>query len=103
MPVAKKLNLSSPYSRKAYAYVCENQGCCKRDVAAALATWCDPSKVYYLVNTQISLGNLVAHFKGGRYYLYTYDFIPEILTPSLVRRVSEPSPPYPIYRGLRYS
>ena len=63
----------SPYSEMAIGYVSRNQGCCKFDLARFLTSdprRC-PSKQYYLVNTQIRLGNLIAIFEGSRYYLYT--------------------------------
>jgi hypothetical protein len=33
----------------------------------------DPSRQYYLVNTQIRLGNIVAQYDRGRYRLYVPD------------------------------
>jgi hypothetical protein len=63
----------SPYTHIAIDYVGRNQGCSKYDLASRLARSCSPSKLYYLVNTQIRLGNLLAVYEKGRYYLYTND------------------------------
>ncbi len=64
----------SIYTTRAVAFVAANPGCCKFDLARALtnnARRC-PSKQYYLVNTQIRLGNIVAFAgNGNRYELYT--------------------------------
>lgn len=66
-----KINRQSPYSDAAVDFVSANPGCCKWDLAKHL-TWnpqrC-PSKQYYLVNTQIRLGNINAVKLGNRYSL----------------------------------
>ncbi len=67
----------SIYTRSAVAFVEEHQGCCKYDLAAHLtySSRRGVSKQYYLVNTQIRLGNIVAIRKGNRYELYTPEFL----------------------------
>ena len=66
------IDRSSPYSESVVDFVARNPGCCKFDLAKHL-TWHPqrpPSKQYYLVNTQIRLGNIVAEKQGNRYALH---------------------------------
>jgi len=72
----------SPYSAQAIRFVGEHPGCSKFDLARALTRSplrC-PSRQYYLVNTQVSLGNIVAHrVHSSRYELYLpEDYVPVI-------------------------
>lgn len=60
----------SPYTDTIVEYVRKHSGCCKFDVAKHVSTKRHPSKQYYLVNTQIRLGNIVAVMRKGRYWLY---------------------------------
>jgi hypothetical protein len=66
------MNRKSPYSERAVNFVAAHPGCCKWDLARYLTRnprRC-PSKQYYLVNTQIRLGNIRAVRLGNRYALY---------------------------------
>lgn len=62
----------SPYTEKAVNFVKNHPGCSKYDLARYLTRHPqrDPSKQYYLVNTQIRLGNIKAERKSNRYALY---------------------------------
>lgn len=62
----------SPYTTAAVAFVRSHPGCCKYELAAHLtrSPRRDPSRQYYLVNTQVRLGNIRAERRGGRYALY---------------------------------
>lgn len=66
-----KINRKSPYSGPAVDFVTKNPGCSKMELARYLTynQQRDPSKQYYLVNTQLRLGNLVAEFSKGKYSL----------------------------------
>lgn len=61
----------SPYKESVINFVSNNPGCCKWDVAS----YCTrnplrcPSKQYYIVNTAIKNGWIVARFVGNRYEL----------------------------------
>lgn len=66
----------SPYTDSAVGFVGRNPGCTKFALANWLARRCHPSKLYYLVNTQIRLGNIVAIHQGNRYALYLPDQVP---------------------------
>lgn len=62
----------SPYTNRAIGYVFTNPGCTKWDLASYLTRRpgrC-PSKQYYLVNTQIRLGNIIAIRRSNRYELH---------------------------------
>ena len=69
----------SPYTESAVSYVKRNQGCCKLDLAKGLRRnpRYSPNKLYYLVDTQIRLGNIIAFVKGNRYLLYTPEYARE--------------------------
>jgi hypothetical protein len=62
----------SPYTARAVEFVKKNPGCSKWELAKHLTYSClrCPSKQYYLVNTQIRLGNIDAYRNGNRYELY---------------------------------
>jgi hypothetical protein len=62
----------SPYSERAMAFVALHPGCTKWALASYLTRnpHRSPSKQYYLVDTQIRLGNLRADWRGNRYALY---------------------------------
>ena len=62
----------SPYTSRAVAYVAQHPGCSKWDLASHLTYSAarSPSRQYYLVNTQIRLGHIVAIRRGNRYALY---------------------------------
>ena len=66
----------SPYKETVINYVRNHPGCCKFDVAARCTyngRRC-PSKQYYIVNTAIKNGWIVAlSGKGGAYALYVPD------------------------------
>ncbi len=66
------ISRKSPYSEAAVNFVRLNPGCSKWDLAAHLTRnpLRNPSKQYYLVNTQIRLGNLRAERLSNRYALY---------------------------------
>lgn len=73
---------SSPYTARAVEYVSRNEGCCKFALARHLTNHPrrNPSKQYYLVNTQIRLGNLVAEQgKDGVYRLCTREYYRQLL------------------------
>ena len=59
----------SPYKDSVINYVREHPGCCKYDVAAYVARRCSPNKLYYIVNTAIRNGWIVAEKIGNRYSL----------------------------------
>lgn len=61
----------SPYKDSVISFVRNHPGCCKYDVAKYVThTWKrDPSKQYYIVNTAIRHGWIVAKKVGGRYFL----------------------------------
>lgn len=62
----------SPYTNRAVEFVKNNPGCTKWDLAQYLTYHplrC-PSKQYYLVNTQIRLGNIEAKWCKNHYELY---------------------------------
>ena len=69
----------SPYTEMAVGYVARNPGCCKYDLARFLARRCHPSKLYYLVNTQIRLNNILAMPAGNRYYLFVNDKVGQVI------------------------
>jgi hypothetical protein len=61
----------SPYAYTVVSYVAANPGCSKWDVAAHVtrdSRRC-PSKQYYIVNTAIRYGKVVAAKVGGKYSL----------------------------------
>jgi hypothetical protein len=61
----------SPYKYTVIDYVRRNPGCCKYDVARHVARRCNPSKLYYIVNTAIRNGWIVSGGRNGnRYELY---------------------------------
>ena len=62
----------SKYKDRVIAFVLDNPGCCKMDVARHV-TYCalrSPNKQYYIVNTAIRHGWIEAVRIGGRYKLY---------------------------------
>lgn len=61
----------SPYKDSVIAYVQRNPGCCKWDVANYVARKCNPSKLYYIVNTAIKNKWILAFNHGNRYALFT--------------------------------
>lgn len=66
------LDKSSPYSAAAVEFVKRNPGCSKWALAKYLTRSplrC-PSHQYYLVNTQIRLGNIRAERGRSQYHLY---------------------------------
>ena len=78
----------SPYTKKAVSFVKNNPGCSKMDLASHL-TYCsmrNPSKQYYLVNTQVRLGNIVALRARGRYFLFTPEDEPSFFEKWLMKR-----------------
>lgn len=69
----------SPYKEHVINYVADHPGCSKWDVACRV-TWkhgrC-PSKQYYIVNTAIRNGWIVAFWVGNRYELYIPEDVPQ--------------------------
>lgn len=68
----------SPYTERAVAFVKRNPGCSKFELATALRFGrVHPSKLYYLVNTQLRIGSIVGVLSRGRYYLYVPEDAPK--------------------------
>jgi hypothetical protein len=71
----------SPYKEKVVAYVRANPGCSKLDVARHV-TYCprrSPNRQYYIVNTAVRNGWIVAVWARCRYLLFTPDMVPDHL------------------------
>lgn len=62
----------SPYKERIINFVRANPGCCKYDVArrCTRSYGRNPSKQYYIVNTALRHGWIVAHKVGNRYSLH---------------------------------
>jgi len=76
--MARRRSAWSPYRDMVVAYVRAHPGCCKLDVARHVTRdpRRNPSKQYYVVETAIRNGWIVAYYTGGRYLLYAPDMVP---------------------------
>jgi hypothetical protein len=76
--MARRRSAWSPYRDTVVAYVRSHPGCCKLDVARHVTRdpRRNPSKQYYVVETAIRNGWIVAYYTGGRYLLYVPDMVP---------------------------
>jgi hypothetical protein len=94
----------SPYKEKVVAYVRANPGCSKLDVARHVtrSPWRGPTRQYYIVNTAVRNGWILAFWAGGRYLLFTPDMVPPHFRADSPeqRELCQRRQPPPSWRGL---